>query len=337
MKRALITGIYGQDGRFLNDFLTRKGYEVFGFAKSKNQSHELTRLSTIDENRVFVGNFLNQFEIEKAIATCQPHEIYNLAGKSFVFDSYKNPFESSITNALGIGRIKDSIRNLKLQESTKIYQASSSELFGGIGSSPQNESTKFLPTSPYGIAKQYAHQMSDYYRNNFNIFVSCGILYNHESEIRPSQFLSRKVTKGLAQIKLGLSDELVLGNLDSMRDWGYAEDYVEAMWLMLQQNEPENFVIATNQSRTVKEFVRIALDICEIDKSIEQVIRIDSNLAAKTENTILLGDATKAREILGWVPKVTFREMIERMLKFDLETESMKAKNQTGKILGTHE
>jgi GDPmannose 4,6-dehydratase len=332
MKRALITGIYGQDGRFLNDFLVRKGYEVFGFARKKNEVTKLSRLESIDETKVFIGNFLDQTEIERAIATCQPHEIYNLAGMSFVFDSFQNPFDSSITNALGIGRIMDSIRNLKLQDSTKIYQASSSELYGGCETSPQNELTRFLPTSPYGMAKLYAHQMSDYYRNTFNVFVSCGILYNHESEIRPNHFLSRKVTQGLVKIKLGLATELTLGNLNSKRDWGYAEDYVEAMWLMLQQKEPDNFVIATSQSRSVEELVRTAMELCEIDKTLQEIIRVDHNLRSKSENTILVGDSSKAREVLGWAPKVAFEEMLGKMIQNDLAVELDKIRNTTNQL-----
>ena len=326
MKRALVTGIYGQDGRFLNDFLVKKGYEVFGFATKKKTIQELVKLESIDEDKVFLGNFLNQTEIEQAISICKPDEIYNLAGMSFVFNSFQEPFDSSITNALGIGRIMDSVSKLKMQDSIKIYQASSSELYGGISSSPQNEFTPFLPSSPYGMAKLYAHQMSEYYKTNLGIFVSCGILYNHESEIRPNHFLSRKVTQGLAKIKLGISDELVLGNLNSRRDWGYAGDYVEAMWLMLQQSEPENFEVATNQSRSVQELVQRALEICEIEKPIQEIIKIDEKFGSKVDNTLLVGDASKAMQILGWVPKVSFDEMLRRMIEVDLDNEMKRVK-----------
>ncbi len=338
MKKALITGVTGQDGAYLAEFLLNKGYEVHGL-KRRTSSFNTSRIDHLYEDlhknkvKFFLhhGDMTDSLSISRIIEKIKPTEIYNLAAQSHVAVSFEQPEYTANSDALGALRILETIRLLKLQNKTKFYQASSSELFGKSDISPQNEKTPFYPRSPYGVAKLYAHWITINYREAYGIFACNGILFNHESPIRGETFVSRKITMGLTRICLGLQKTLYLGNLDAKRDWGHAKDYVRMQWLMLQQRKPEDYVIATGVQNTVRDFVDIASNQLGINlkwkgKGFNEIgywnnkaiIKIDKRYLRPTEVNSLLGDPSKAKKKLGWKPKYNLNSLISEMLESDL-------------------
>ena len=314
-KRALITGVTGQDGSYLAEFLLEKGYRVFGLVR-RSSSPNYERIEHIrDKLELIQGDLLDQNSLIEAIQYAKPDEVYNLGAQSFVPTSWNQPVLTGEFTALGVTRILEAIRvvNPKIQ----LYQASSSEMFGAVQEVPQNEKTPFYPKSPYGVAKVYGHYITVNYRESYGLFACSGILFNHESPRRGLEFVTRKVSHGAAKIKLGLQRELRMGNLDSQRDWGYAKEYVEAMWLMLQRDEPGDFVVATGKAHTVRKLLQIAFSCVGLHW--EDHIVIDENLIRPAEVNRLLGDASKARAKLGWSPKVSFEELIMMMVEADLK------------------
>jgi GDPmannose 4,6-dehydratase len=314
-KRALITGITGQDGSYLAELLLEKGYEVHGMVR-RSSTETFQRLEGIRDDLVLhTGDLLDQRSLVDVLRECEPVEIYNLAAMSFVAASWSQPVLTAEFSGLGVTRMLEAMR--EVAPGARFYQASSSEMFGKVLEVPQNETTPFYPRSPYGVAKCYGHFITVNYRESYDLFACSGILFNHEAERRGLEFVTRKVTHGAAAIKLGLQQELALGNLDAERDWGYAKDYVEAMWLMLQQDEPEDYVIATGQAHSVRDLVRIAFDHVGLDP--DRHIRIDPRFLRPAEVEHLIGDASKAREKLGWEPRTSFEEMIRLMVDADLD------------------
>jgi GDPmannose 4,6-dehydratase len=314
MKRALITGITGQDGSYLAEFLLGKGYEVYGMVR-RSSTINFERISHIqDRVKLIQGDLLDQNSLIEALRISEPDEVYNLGAQSFVPTSWNQPVLTGEFTALGVTRMLESIRTVNPK--IRFYQASSSEMFGKIKETPQNERTPFYPRSPYGVAKVYGHWISVNYRESYGIFCCSGILFNHESPRRGLEFVSRKVTSAAAKIKLGLQKELRMGNLDAHRDWGFAGDYVEAMWLMLQQKEPEDYVVATGISHSVKDLIKIAFDHVGLDW--EEYVVSDPKLFRPAEVDFLLGDPRKAKSKLGWQPKITFEELIRMMVDADL-------------------
>ena len=322
-KKALITGITGQDGSYLADLLLTKGYEVHGI-KRRSSSFNTQRVDHINQdehqsgpklNMVF-GDMTDSSNINHIIRTIRPDEIYNLAAQSHVRVSFDIPEYTADVTALGALRIFEAIREADLNN-TRVYQASSSEMYGDVVETPQSENTPLNPMSPYAASKVFAYYMSRNYRIAYNMFISNGILFNHESPRRGETFVTHKITRGVAQIKLGLADKLYLGNLEAKRDWGYAPEYVEAMWLMLQQDNPDDFVIATGETHTVKEFVEQAFDHLQLDW--KKYVEIDKRYFRPSEVNILQGDCTKAKKILGWEAKVKFAELVRIMVDADLE------------------
>ncbi len=313
MKTALITGITGQDGSYLAEFLLEKGYKVYGMVRRSSTIND-ERISHIQEQITLVqGDLLDQNSLIEALRTSEPDEVYNLGAQSFVPTSWNQPVLTGEFTALGVTRILEAIRTVNPK--IRFYQASSSEMFGKIQETPQNENTRFYPRSPYGVAKVYSHWITVNYRESYKMFCCSGILFNHESPRRGLEFVSRKVTNAVARIKLGLQKKLMMGNLDAKRDWGYAGDYVEAMWLMLQQKEPEDYVIATGISHSVKDLIQIAFNHLGMDW--EEYVENDSKLFRPAEVDFLLGDASKAKSKLGWKPKVTFEELVKMMVDED--------------------
>ena len=314
-KKALITGITGQDGSHLAELLLSKDYQVFGLVR-RSGFESLDRISHIEQELKLVqGDLLDQPSLEKAIALIQPDEVYNLAAMSFIPTSWNQPVLTGEFTALGAARLLEAIHQIKPH--SRFYQASSSEMFGKAKECPQNESTPFYPRSPYGVAKSYAHFITVNYRESYNVFACCGIMFNHESPRRGLEFVSRKISYGAVCVKLGLAKELRLGNLNSARDWGFAGDYVEAMWLMLNQDKPEDFVIATGETHTVREFAELAFSYLGLDW--RDYVQVDQNLLRPVELERLVGDATKAKEKLGWKPKVKFPELVKMMVDSDLK------------------
>jgi len=315
LKKALITGITGQDGSYLAEFLLLKGYEVYGMVR-RSSTINFERISHIqDRLKLMQGDLLDQNSLIEALKISEPDEVYNLGAQSFVPTSWNQPVLTGEFTALGVTRMLEAIRTVNPK--IRFYQASSSEMFGKIQETPQNEKTPFYPRSPYGVAKVYGHWITVNYRESYRIFCCSGILFNHESPRRGLEFVSRKVTSAAAKIKLGLQKELRMGNLDAHRDWGFAGDYVEAMWLMLQQNEPEDFVIATGISHSVQDLIQAAFDHLGLDW--EEYVKIDPKLLRPAEVDYLVGDAKKAKAKLGWQPKVTFEELIKMMTDSDLQ------------------
>lgn len=315
MKRALITGITGQDGSYLAEFLLGKGYEVYGMVR-RSSTINYERISHIQERlKLMQGDLLDQNSLMEALRVSEPDEVYNLGAQSFVPTSWNQPVLTGEFTALGVTRMLEAIRTVNPK--IRFYQASSSEMFGKIRETPQNERTPLYPRSPYGVAKVYGHWITVNYRESYGIFCCSGILFNHESPRRGLEFVSRKVTSAAAKIKLGLQKELRMGNLDARRDWGFAGDYVEAMWLMLQQKEPEDYVIATGISHSVKDLIKVAFDHVGLDW--EEYVVSDPKLFRPAEVDCLLGDPRKAKSILGWQPKVTFEELIRMMVDADLQ------------------
>lgn len=314
-KVALITGITGQDGSYLAEFLLNKGYKVFGMVRRASVD-KYERISHImDKIELIQGDLLDQYSLISALKKAQPSEVYNLAAQSFVPTSWAQPVLTSEFTAIGVTRMLESIR--LVDPKIRFYQASSSEMYGKVLEVPQTENTPFYPRSPYGVAKVYGHYITVNYRESYDLFAVSGILFNHESPRRGLEFVTRKVTDGVARIKLGLAKDLKLGNLDAKRDWGFAGDYVEAMWLMLQQNTPDDYVIATGETRTVKELVQVAFNRVGLDW--EQYVKIDPAFIRPAEVDLLIGDPKKAQEKLGWKPRVSFEQMINMMVDADLE------------------
>ena len=331
-KIALITGISGQDGAYLAKLLLSKGYKVIG-GERRTASGSLWRLKELEiENDIEIADFeLSEFtNIYRIIEKYNPDEIYNLAAQSFVAASFEVPITTSDVTGLGVSRILEAIRHIN--PSIKFYQASSSEMFGKVSKTPQNENTTFYPKSPYGIAKLFGHWITINYRESYNIFACSGISFNHESPLRGEQFVTRKITIGLSKVKLGILNCLELGNLDSKRDWGYAEDYVEAMYLMLQQNKPNDFVIASGKNYSVREFIIAACNELNIEIEWEgenenevaidtntgkEIIKINPKFYRPSEVDVLLGDANKANNILNWKPKTNFEELVSMMIASD--------------------
>jgi GDPmannose 4,6-dehydratase len=313
-KKALISGITGQDGSYLADFLLEKGYDVYGMVR-RSSMEKFDRIEHI-KDRVKIGqaDLLDQYSIIKLIEAVQPDEIYNLAAMSFVPTSWTQPVLTAEFTAIGVTRMLEAVRAVNPR--IRFYQASSSEMFGLVKEIPQTEKTPFHPRSPYGVAKVYGHWITVNYRESYDIFAVSGILFNHESPRRGIEFVTRKVTYNVAKIKLGLSKELRLGNLDAQRDWGYALDYVKAMWLMLQQVKPDDFVIASGQTHSVKELVEIAFSHVGLDY--RDFVVLDKKFIRPAEVDLLSGDYSKAKKILGWQPQVHFSELIKMMVDADL-------------------
>jgi GDPmannose 4,6-dehydratase len=314
-KRALITGITGQDGSYLAELLLDKGYEVVGMVR-RSSAPNLWRIEHIvDRLTLKPADLLDQLSLLRLIDDVRPHELYNLAAMSFVPASWDQPMLTGEFNAQGVTRMLDAVR--RVDPSIRFYQASSSEMFGKVREVPQTELTPFYPRSPYGVSKVFAHYITVNYRESYNLFAVSGMLFNHESPRRGLEFVTRKVTDGVARIKLGLAKTLSIGNLDAHRDWGFAGDYVHAMWLMLQQDLPDDYVIATGVSHSVRELIEIAFAHAGLEW--EPHVRVDPALMRPAEVEHLLGDASKARAELGWTPKVGFKQLVEMMVDADLE------------------
>jgi len=315
-KTALITGITGQDGSYLAELLLAKGYRVAGMTRrTSTDVHE--RIQHIVDDIEFVsGDLLDQSSITEIISAVKPDEIYNLAAQSFVPASWTQPVLTGEFTALGVTRVLEAVRTVNPK--IKFYQASSSEMFGKVQDVPQSETTPFYPRSPYGVAKVYGHWITVNYRESYDLFAVSGILFNHESSRRGKEFVTRKISDGVARIKLGLASELVLGNLDAQRDWGFAGDYVKAMWLMLQQEKPDDFVIATGRTHKVREFCRIAFESAGLG-SYEKYVRTAPKFIRPAEVDLLVGDPSKAKRELGWEPEHSFEELVEMMVRADLD------------------
>lgn len=315
MKRALITGVTGQDGSYLAELLLEKGYEVHGIVR-RASTESFERIEHLaGKIHLHQADLLDQLSIIDVIKETDPQEVYNLAAQSFVPTSWKQPMLTGQFTALGVTQVLEAIRLLG-KNSIRFYQASSSEMFGKVQEVPQREETPFWPRSPYGVAKVYGHWITVNYRESYNMFCCSGILFNHESERRGKEFVTRKVTDGVARIKLGLATELKLGNLDSKRDWGFAGDYVRAMWLMLQQDKPDDFVVATGETHTVKRLVELAFAAVDLDW--QKYVKLDQSLVRPAEVDLLIGDPAKAKRVLGWKPEVSFEQLVDRMVKADL-------------------
>lgn len=314
MKKALITGITGQDGSYLAEFLLEKGYEVIGMVR-RTSTVNFDRIKHIQEKVTIVpGDLLDQVSLIELLQEHPPQEVYNLAAQSFVPTSWNQPVFTGEVTALGVTRLLDAIRIVDPE--IRFYQASSSECFGKVRESPQNEETPFYPRSPYGVAKVYGHWITINYRESYNIFACSGLLFNHESPRRGLEFATRKISYGAAKIKLGLANELRMGNLEARRDWGYAGDYVRAMWLMLQQEKPDDYVVATGEAHSVRDFLEQAFGYLALDY--RDYVVVDPQFIRPAEVDYLVGDATKAREVLGWEPTVSFPQLVRMMVDADL-------------------
>jgi len=313
-RRALITGITGQDGSYLAELLLDKGYEVIGMVR-RSSTVNFERIAHLqDRIELVAGDLLDEISILNILRDHRPDEVYNLAAQSFVQTSWSQPVLTGETTALGVTRMLDAIR--AIDPGIRFYQASSSEMFGKVQQVPQNEATPFYPRSPYGVAKVYGHWITVNYRESYDLHASSGILFNHESPRRGLEFVTRKITHAVAQIKLGHQSELRLGNLDAQRDWGFAGDYVEAMWLMLQQDEPGDFVVSTEETHSVREFCEIAFGHADLDW--EKHVVLDERFMRPAEVDLLIGDSKLARTVLGWKPKVGFAELVTMMVDADL-------------------
>lgn len=332
MKRALITGVTGQDGSYLAELLLEKGYKVYGLMRRKSVVDYGNADHIKDKIEFIYADMTDLISLINAMQTSQADEVYNLAAQSFVATSWEQPLATAQIDALGVTNLLEAIRTVK--PSARFYQASTSEMFGLVQEVPQKETTPFYPRSPYGVAKLYGHWITKNYRESYNLFACSGILFNHESERRGKEFVTRKITDGVARIKLGLQDHIELGNMDSKRDWGHSKDYVRAMWLMLQQDKPDDYVIATNETRTVREFVEKAFACAGIDVKwegtgvdeigIDQatgkvVVKVNPKFFRPAEVDLLIGDPHKAESVLGWKREIPFAELVERMVKNDLE------------------
>lgn len=318
MKKALITGISGQDGSYLAEYLLSLGYQVFGLVRRKSTEGNERIIHLLNKIELVDGDLLDQQSLVRTIEKIKPDEIYNLAAQSFVPVSFSQPIYTGEVTALGVARILEAIRAARSQ--AHFYQASSSEMFGKVKESPQNEQTPFYPRSPYGVAKLYGHWLTINYREAYHLYAVCGILFNHESPRRGEEFVTRKISLGVARIKLGKQKKLVLGNLEACRDWGFAGDYVKAMHLMLQQKKPSDFVVGTGESHSVKDFVQQAFAVVGI-KNWQKYVQIDPCFIRPAEVESLVADARRARKILGWKQEVSFNELVKMMVEMDLDRE----------------
>jgi GDPmannose 4,6-dehydratase len=324
-RRALITGITGQDGSYLAELLLEKDYDVFGMVR-RASTETVDRIAHLaDRVTLLQADLLDPTSLASTLEDARPTEVYNLAAQSFVPTSWRQPVLTAEFTGVGVTRLLEAIR--RVDPDIRFYQASSSEMFGKVREVPQNEQTPFYPRSPYGVAKAYGHFITVNYRESYGLFAVSGILFNHESPRRGLEFVTRKISDGVARIKLGLAEELRLGNLDSKRDWGYAADYVEGMWMMLQQDEPEDFVLATGKEHSIREFAEAAFSHAGLDY--EQYVTSDPEFLRPAEVDQLVGDASKAREKLGWEPRVSFEELVGIMVDADLERVSLEAASQT--------
>jgi GDPmannose 4,6-dehydratase len=322
-RRALVTGITGQDGRHMSQFLTEKGYQVFGLVRGQNNPK--TKLVS-DENpslELVEGDLRDLSSLIAAVEQVQPDEVYNLGAMSFVALSFRQPELTADITGVGVLRMLEAIRIVggPANNPIRFYQASSSEMFGKVRETPQQETTSFHPRSPYGVAKVFGHHMTVNYRESYGLHASSGICFNHEGPRRGLEFVTRKITNGIARIKLGLQDSISLGNIDSARDWGYAGDFVEAMWLMVQQDEPDDYVIATGETHSVREFLEVAFQRAGLDDW-ERYVRRDPRFERPAEVDLLMGDPSKAQRQLGWKPRVTFHELVTMMYENDLAEET---------------
>ncbi len=328
MPRALITGITGQDGHYLSEYLLQQGYEVYGLIRGQANPKRATLERTLPDVHIVDGDLLDQASLMNVVQKVQPDEVYNLAAISFVMLSWNQPELTGEITGLGALRVLEAIRlgtgasasRSKSGHGIKFYQASSSEMFGKVRETPQNENTPFHPRSPYGVAKAYAHYITVNYRESYNIFACSGILFNHGSPHRGPEFVERKISLAAARIKLGLQKELVLGNLEPRRDWGYAGDYVRAMHLMMQQSEPDDYVIGSGETHQIRECAQVAFERVGLDW--EKYVRSDAQFVRPAEVDVLIADPSKAKTKLGWTPEVTFKQLIEMMTDADLATES---------------
>tara|TARA_R110000744_G_scaffold155060_4_gene270273 strand:+ start:7591 stop:8565 length:975 start_codon:yes stop_codon:yes gene_type:complete len=316
MKKALITGISGQDGSYLAEFLLKKGYEVYGVERRCSTKNRINTDHMQDKIHWLNADLSDQNSLLRAIRIADPDEVYNLAAQSFVGESWNTPEQTSDINALGALRMLEAIR--EFNPNIRFYQASTSEMFGKVKETPQKETTPFHPRSPYGVAKLYGHWITTNYRESYDMFACSGILFNHESERRGVEFVTRKITNGIAKIKLGIEDYITLGNLDAKRDWGHAEEYVEAMWLMLQQDKPEDYVISTGKSHSIRDFLDIAFKYVGIDDW-SSYVKKDPALMRPAEVDLLIGDSSKAEKNLGWKTKMELKDLVHRMLDNDLK------------------
>ncbi len=313
-RRALITGITGQDGSYLAELLLEKGYEVTGVVRRSSAPNLWRVQHLLDRISLVPADLLDQLSLIRVVSAVRPHEFYNLAAMSFVPASWDQPMLTGEFNAQGVTRILEAIR--QVDSEIRLYQASSSEMFGKVREVPQTEGTPFYPRSPYGVSKVFAHYITVNYRESYNLFAVSGILFNHESPRRGLEFVTRKVSDGVARIKLGLADSLSLGNLDAHRDWGFAGDYVRAMWLMLQQDQPEDFVVATGNSHSVRDLVEVAFRCVGLEW--QRYVKLDPALLRPAEVDHLIGDATKAKTRLGWQPSIDFERLVSMMVEADL-------------------
>jgi len=327
MPRALITGIDGQDGRYLAELLVAKGYDTFGMIRGQNNPRGQIVRDETPTVELIEGDLQDLSSLIAVVEQVQPDEVYNLGAVSFVALSFRQPELTADITGLGVLRMLEAIRVVGGTQDNRIrfYQASSSEMFGKVRQTPQNEETPFHPRSPYGAAKVFGHYTTVNYRESYGLHATSGILFNHESPRRGLEFVTRKVTNGVARIKLGLQEKVTLGNLGAARDWGFAGDYVEAMWLMLQQDEPEDYVIATGETHTIQELLELAFDAAGIE-GWEKYVESDQRFMRPAEVDILTGDASKARERLGWKPKVPFSELVRMMVESDLEEEARRSR-----------
>lgn len=320
-KRALITGITGMDGSHLADFLLDKNYEIFGMVR-RSSNLNLTNIFHINEKVNFLnGDITDQNSLLRCLKDSNPDEVYNLAAQSFVGESWNTPEQTSDVTGLGVLRILESIR--EFNPKIKFYQASSSEMFGRMVENPANEKTPFYPRSPYGVSKLYGHWITINYRESYDLFACSGILFNHESERRGIEFVTRKISDGIAKIHLGMNNHIALGNLDARRDWGYAPDYVEAMWLMLQKESPDDYVISTGIDYSIRDFLDVAFDIIGISNW-EKYVKKDLRFYRPAEVDVLRGDSSKAKKILGWEPKTKFEDLVRIMVENDIKLNSSK-------------
>lgn len=316
MPNALITGITGQDGSYLAEFLLQKGYRVYGLVRRASIFNDGRIRHLLDRIEIIDADLLDQISLIQAVRQAQPDEVYNLAAMSFVATSFQQPVATGEYTALSVARMLEAVR--LADRPIRFYQASTSEMFGKAQTTPQNERTPFYPRSPYGVAKLYGHWMTTNFRESYDMFACSGILFNHESPRRGLEFVTRKISHAVARIKLGLQEKLVLGNLEARRDWGFAGDYIEAMWLMLQQDKPEDFVIATGTTHSVQDFVMAAFAHAGI-ADWQKYVEIDPRFFRPAEVDQLIGDASKARQQLGWKPRVTFEELVRMMVESDLQ------------------
>ncbi len=323
MKTALVTGITGQDGHHLSKLLLEKGYKVHGLLNGQRNSRVEEFQKFFPEVALHSGDLTDFSSLAKVLSQTHPNEVYNLGAISFVGLSFKQPELTANITGLGCLRLLEAVRSLGAENEIRFYQASSSEMFGKVRETPQTENTPFHPRSPYGVAKSFAHYTCMNYREAYKMHISSGILFNHEGEFRGHEFVTRKITSNIARIALGKQSKFSLGDLSPKRDWGYAGDYVEAMWLMLQQESPDDYVIATGETHSVREFVTAAIRAAGLKGTVENYVEFDAQFIRPAEVDLLIGDSSKARRILGWNPKVNFEQLVEKMVQADIRIESM--------------